>query len=55
MQLINKIIVVVFIAFLVSCQDNAQDFRWKRGGPDSGLIKALAIDPMSPLTIYAGT
>src|SRR6266508_1660415 len=28
---------------------------WTNGGPEGGIVNALAIDPVTPATVYAGT
>ena len=44
--------VVVFVS--VPRQLLAQE-TWKQLGPDGGYVDAIAIDPVTPTTLYAGT
>lgn len=52
---------VSLLAFAVLCSVGAADLAcaaidaWSTHGPDGGSISALAIDPATPSTLYAGT
>ena len=57
-SIILKAFFIGFALFL-SCQQtrsvSAGTGIWTTNGPDGGTIRALAVDPASPDTVYAGT
>ncbi len=50
---LDKWIVLIFCVF--GGVSRAQDLKWSSIGPEGGAIYALAIDPKTPATIYAGS
>ena len=56
---LSKILVIVFLALLISLSQpipvSAGFNAWSSIGPEGGWIYALAIDPTTPSTLYAGT
>ncbi len=53
-----KILLVALLALLSLSQASrvsAGYYVWTSNGPGGGSIRALAIDPLSPSTVYAGT
>ena len=57
-NILHKILLISVIVLLgtgeaksVSTEIN----RWTSNGPEGGKITALAIDPLTPTTLYAGT
>jgi photosystem II stability/assembly factor-like uncharacterized protein len=46
---------VALISTLFPADSSAGVNRWTTSGPDVGNVKALAIDPSAPATLYAGT
>ncbi|MDN5273936.1 hypothetical protein QTO31_18365 [Chloroflexus sp. MS-CIW-1] len=55
---LSKILVIVFLALLISLSQpipvSAGFNAWSSIGPEGGWIYALAIDPTTPSTLYAG-
>lgn len=54
-QCLNTLCSVVILALFISSSAGAQEGQWRPLGPEAGSISALAIDPSSPQTVYAGT
>ena len=56
---VGKVLLIGLLALLMSiCQPHtvsAGTNVWTSNGPEGGYVRALAIDPQTPTTLYAGT
>jgi disulfide bond formation protein DsbB len=55
---LRKVLLIGLLTFLITSQAgsvSAGNNVWTSNGPDGGMVYALAIDPTTPSTLYAGT
>ena len=55
---LRKVLLIGLLTLLIASQAgpvSAGPYVWTSIGPEGGIILALAIDPTTPSTLYAGT
>ena len=55
---LRKVLLIGLLTFLIASQTgpvSAESYAWTSHGPYGGVIRALAINPAAPSTLYAGT
>ena len=55
---LRKVLLISLLAFLIMSQAgsvSAGTNVWTSIGPEGGIVRSLAIDPITPSTLYAGT